>query len=186
MSCFPPHRARGRGRPSRAGGVRGEGPALRPPPAVLQVEEEDSEQENRQGGAGGQEDRQEEEVVNGFLHNMANFLDQQGLQGPAVAAAPVQQGGQGDQPDDREDQQGEVYVVAGREPGPVAVGDGWEAIDRIGAEAAFRVCSRWWRTTTAATAARRPSPAPWTPPRDSTGAAGRSSSGAFWTDSYLR
>ena len=25
-------------------------------------------------------------------------------------------------------------------PGPVADGDGWEAIDRIGAEAAFRVC----------------------------------------------
>ena len=96
----------------------------------------------------GQQERVEEEEVNGFLRDMANLLDQQGLQGPAVAVAPVQQGGQGDQPDAREDQHGDMYVVAGRErpvlppplPGPVAAGDGWEAIDRIGAEAAFRVC----------------------------------------------
>jgi hypothetical protein len=96
----------------------------------------------------GQQESVEEEEVNGVLRNMANLLNQQGLQGPAIVVAPIQQGGHTDQPDAGEDQQGDVYMVAGRErpvlppplPGPVAAGDGWEAIDRIGAEAAFRVC----------------------------------------------
>ena len=109
----------------------------------LRREQEAGEEEEVRG----EEDRQEEEV-NGFLRDMANILDQQGLQGPAVAAGPVQQAGWGGQPGDREEQRGDVYVVAGRErpelplplPGPVAAGDGWEAFDRVGAEAAFRVC----------------------------------------------
>ena len=63
----------------------------------------------------GQQERVEEEEVNGFLPDMANLLEQQGLQGPAVAVVPAQQGGQEDQQDAGEDQHGNVYVVAGRE-----------------------------------------------------------------------
>ena len=109
-------------------------------PVARQEEDGEMEQEQEVG--------EEEEEVNGFLNNMANALDQQGLQGPAIAADPGQQGRQENGQGREEDQQGDMFVVSGRErpvlppplPGPVADGDGWEAIYRIGAEAAFRVC----------------------------------------------
>ena len=92
----------------------------------LRREQEAGEEEEVRG----EEDKQEEEV-NGFLRDMAKILDQQGLQGPAVAAGPVQQAGWGGQPGDRDDQAEGRHIRGGRQGAARAP------------TFAARPCSRW-------------------------------------------